>query len=197
MLCCCCGDVECVDVWVHVLSWIPSTCCVRISKLHLPTAPPPLNEGESLVSRILQLGPPGTKFLGYGCLLGAVDPMAFWFPPPFNCFILSPTRSWSSFPSLCSFILIHTFCRIYMTYVTMYNNRSYFLCANNIFSKCSMLVFNSQVITGSRLLAISIFPRKGRNTFSEWNSQNSIISNKHCVLISPQNKSLQQQKECF
>ncbi|KAM9390986.1 uncharacterized protein ACWYII_034226, partial [Salvelinus alpinus] len=33
-------------------------------KLHLPTAPPPLNEGESLVSRILQLGPPGTKFLG-------------------------------------------------------------------------------------------------------------------------------------
>lgn len=35
-----------------------------LSKLHLPTAPPPLNEGESLVSRILQLGPPGTKFLG-------------------------------------------------------------------------------------------------------------------------------------
>lgn len=44
-------------------------CCLRMlgqtySKLHLPTAPPPLNEGESLVSRILQLGPPGTKFLG-------------------------------------------------------------------------------------------------------------------------------------
>jgi len=36
------------------------------SKLHLPAAPPPLNEGESLVSRILQLGPPGTKYLGYG-----------------------------------------------------------------------------------------------------------------------------------
>lgn len=35
-----------------------------LSKLHLPAAPPPLNEGESLVSRILQLGPPGTKFLG-------------------------------------------------------------------------------------------------------------------------------------
>ena len=47
------------------------SCCVWIwwvwlhSKLHLPTAPPPLNEGESLVSRILQLGPPGTRFLGY------------------------------------------------------------------------------------------------------------------------------------
>lgn len=44
-------------------------CCVWTlgrshSKLHLPNAPPPLNEGESLVSRILQLGPPGTKFLG-------------------------------------------------------------------------------------------------------------------------------------
>lgn len=46
-------------------------CCVWTlgrshSKLHLPSAPPPLNEGESLVSRILQLGPPGTKFLGQG-----------------------------------------------------------------------------------------------------------------------------------
>ncbi|XP_015983090.2 ankyrin-3 isoform X9 [Rousettus aegyptiacus] len=34
------------------------------SKLHLPTNPPPVNEGESLVSRILQLGPQGTKFIG-------------------------------------------------------------------------------------------------------------------------------------
>lgn len=34
------------------------------SKLHLPTNSPPLNEGESMVSRILQLGPQGTKFIG-------------------------------------------------------------------------------------------------------------------------------------
>lgn len=43
---------------------LPLCAAFGISKLHLPTAPPPLNEGESLVSRILQLGPPGTKFLG-------------------------------------------------------------------------------------------------------------------------------------
>lgn len=43
---------------------LPFCAAFGISKLHLPTAPPPLNEGESLVSRILQLGPPGTKFLG-------------------------------------------------------------------------------------------------------------------------------------
>ncbi|OCT99880.1 hypothetical protein XELAEV_18005665mg [Xenopus laevis] len=41
-----------------------SSSPIHSGKLHLPTAPPPLNEGESLVSRILQLGPPGTKFLG-------------------------------------------------------------------------------------------------------------------------------------
>ncbi|KAM9832813.1 uncharacterized protein ACBT44_006587 isoform 7-T7 [Syngnathus typhle] len=35
-----------------------------LGKLHLPSAPPPLNEGESLVSRMVQLGPPGTTFLG-------------------------------------------------------------------------------------------------------------------------------------
>lgn len=52
-------------VCVHDFFSASSLCCVWISKLHLPTAPPPLNEGESLVSRILQLGPPGTKFLGY------------------------------------------------------------------------------------------------------------------------------------
>ncbi|PIO28294.1 hypothetical protein AB205_0195040, partial [Aquarana catesbeiana] len=46
----------------YVLS--PTAALDVFSKLHLPTAPPPLNEGESLVSRILQLGPPGTKFLG-------------------------------------------------------------------------------------------------------------------------------------
>uniref|UniRef100_S4RMR6 Ankyrin 3a n=1 Tax=Petromyzon marinus TaxID=7757 RepID=S4RMR6_PETMA len=33
-------------------------------KLHLPSTPPPLNEGESLVSRLLQLGPEGTSFIG-------------------------------------------------------------------------------------------------------------------------------------
>lgn len=34
------------------------------SKLHLPRKLPQVNEGESLVSRILQLGPQGTKFAG-------------------------------------------------------------------------------------------------------------------------------------
>lgn len=52
------------ELCVHIFFFTPPLCCVWISKLHLPTAPPPLNEGESLVSRILQLGPPGTKFLG-------------------------------------------------------------------------------------------------------------------------------------
>lgn len=52
----------CLVCWYFFFN--PPLCCVWISKLHLPTAPPPLNEGESLVSRILQLGPPGTKFLG-------------------------------------------------------------------------------------------------------------------------------------
>lgn len=48
--------------FIYVLSF--TAALDVLSKLHLPTAPPPLNEGESLVSRILQLGPPGTKFLG-------------------------------------------------------------------------------------------------------------------------------------
>lgn len=64
---CLCECVYTVIWCVHIFFFTPPLCCVRISKLHLPTAPPPLNEGESLVSRILQLGPPGTKFLGYGC----------------------------------------------------------------------------------------------------------------------------------
>ncbi len=34
------------------------------SKLHLPRKLPALNEGESLVSPVLQLGPRGTRFVG-------------------------------------------------------------------------------------------------------------------------------------
>ncbi|XP_061101395.1 ankyrin-2-like isoform X1 [Conger conger] len=52
----------CVGGLCHCCCFFPNAA--MDSKLHLPTAPPPLNEGESLVSRILQLGPPGTRFLG-------------------------------------------------------------------------------------------------------------------------------------
>lgn len=65
-------EIEVGGVCVCVFTDFASVCfvcmCVSLfcghSKLHLPRKLPALNEGESLVCPVLQLGPRGTRFIG-------------------------------------------------------------------------------------------------------------------------------------
>lgn len=61
-----CTDLRVCTLCPCVLSCVLSRVLCGHSKLHLPRKLPALNEGESLVSSMLQLGPRGTRFVGYG-----------------------------------------------------------------------------------------------------------------------------------
>ena len=48
---------------------MPTRITCKLVKMTKLANPPPLMEGEALASRILEMGPAGTKFLGLGKLI--------------------------------------------------------------------------------------------------------------------------------